>query len=499
MLEKIVKTTVNATKINLWRSTTEVIDWFKSISNKQNASFICFDIVDFYPSISEQLLNKALDFAGQFHPISDQERQIIMHTKKTLLFSGERPWIKKGQNEKLFDVTMGSFDGAEACELVVCFLLNQLNKELGQASSIGLYRDDGLAVCQGTARQVENTKKRVCKIFERNDLRVTIEANKKITDHLDITLDLNTGTYKPYMKPGNVPLYVHTKSNHPPNVIKAIPEGINKRLSEISSSEEIFNQAAPAYQTALEKSGYKYKLKYQPRSDKENVRSSNRRKRARNITWFNPPFDLRVKTNIGREFLRIVDDSFPIGHKLKPIFNRNTLKLSYSCMPNVKSSIDSHNKSCLNKDRNDEPKKKPCNCRDKQKCPLDGECRENGIVYQATVITKNNQKTYVGLTDTEFKQRYSNHKQSFVNPKLRNTTELSKYVWELKDQNIEFNIKWTILGRSKSYSNLTKRCNLCTLEKYYIICHGDKATLNKKSELVSCCRHSSKFLLKNYK
>ena len=104
--------------------------------------------------------------------------------------------------------------------------------------------------------------------------------------------------------------------------------------------------------------------------------------------------------------------SFPEGHALKPIFNRNTLKLSYSCMPNVKNAIDAHNKAQLKKPAAEPPKN--CNCRDKPNCPLNGGCRTKGIVYQATVTTPrtgpnntNNyhSETYVGLTDTEFKLR----------------------------------------------------------------------------------------------
>ena len=68
------------------------------------------------------------------------------------------------------------------------------------------------------------------------------------------------------MKPNNTPLYVHKESNHPPNIIKNIPESINKRLSAISSNEAVFNEAAPKYQEALSKSGYnfKFQIKIQP-------------------------------------------------------------------------------------------------------------------------------------------------------------------------------------------------------------------------------------------
>ena len=82
---------------------------------------------------------------------------------------------------------------------------------------------------------------------------ITIEANKKLIDFLDITMDLRTGEHKPYMKPNNTPLYVHNKNNHPPNIIKNIPESINRRLSNISSNEKIFQKAIPHYPDAFKK------------------------------------------------------------------------------------------------------------------------------------------------------------------------------------------------------------------------------------------------------
>ena len=80
---------------------------------------------------------------------------------------------------------------------------------------------------------------------------------------------------------------------------------------------------------------------------------------------------------------------------------------------------------------------------------MNGRCREKGVVYRATVETDNSKETYVGLTDTEFKARLANHKQSFTKEKLKNTTELSKHVWSLKDSNVEYTIKWEIVGKAK--------------------------------------------------
>ena len=153
------------------------------------------------------------------------------------------------------------------------------------------------------------------------------------------------------------------------------------------------------------------------------------------LTWYNPPFDMRVRTNLGKKFLRIVCECFPRGHALRPIFNRNTLKLSYSCMPNVKSTIDAHNKRLLKQTNSGEAisDARLCNCRRKEDCPLENQCLTKGIVYQAIVTTEQGSECYVGLTDTDLKSRFANHQQSFRNEVYSNQTELSKHVWQLKE------------------------------------------------------------------
>ena len=106
--------------------TLDVIKWFGELifPKKKTHIFIAFDILwDFYPSSTEELLDKALDFASQYIEITTEERRIIKHTKKTTLYSNNMPWLKIRSN---FDLTMGSFDGAEICELVGLLLLSQL-------------------------------------------------------------------------------------------------------------------------------------------------------------------------------------------------------------------------------------------------------------------------------------------------------------------------------------------------------------------------------------
>ena len=96
-----------------------------------------------------------------------------------------------------------------------------------------MYRDDGLAIISGDPRKVENVKKDICKIFKSNELRITIEASKKSVNFLDVTMNLTTGKHQPYIKESNIIKCVNIKSNHPPTVLQAVPQGINERLSAI--------------------------------------------------------------------------------------------------------------------------------------------------------------------------------------------------------------------------------------------------------------------------
>ncbi|KAJ8049399.1 hypothetical protein HOLleu_02137 [Holothuria leucospilota] len=73
----------------------------------------------------------------------------------------------------------------------------------------------------------------------------------KTINYLDVTLDLTSGQYYPYSKPNSIPLYVNSKSNHPPQIIRNLPSSINRRLSDLSSNEAVFNKVAPTYQQAL--------------------------------------------------------------------------------------------------------------------------------------------------------------------------------------------------------------------------------------------------------
>ena len=207
-----------------------------------------------------------------------------------------------------------------------------------------------------------------------------------------------------------------------------------------------------------------------------------------------------VKTNIAKKFLQLVDKHFPVNHNLHKAFNRNNVKVSYSCMPNTASVIKAHNKRILQDQHTTTTAE--CNCKKKDICPLKGECLTENVIYMAKVSNnKNNEeKNYIVLTERSFKDRLYKHRNSLRYRTKANATELSKYIWDLRDRNIEdVNIEWSILDKASTHRNGSKTCNLCLTEKFYIIFHNKENLLNKRSEILSTCRHRNKFLLSNVK
>ena len=129
-------------------------------------------------------------YASRFTTNTQQDRHIITHAKKSLLYHQKSPWTKKKANS-MFDVTMGSYDEAETCELIGAYMLSLIAPKF--KNEVGLYRDDGLAICKATPKEIEKTKQEVFQVLKSNGLKITIEANKKVVNFLDVTLSLTNG------------------------------------------------------------------------------------------------------------------------------------------------------------------------------------------------------------------------------------------------------------------------------------------------------------------
>ena len=152
---------------------------------------------------------------------------------------------------------MGSFDGTEICELVGIYLSSFLANLIDKNNS-GLYWDDGLILLRNVNEQkMDRVRKNVINILKEVSFKIEIQTHLKIVNFLNVTLNLAYGTYRPYKKTIESLSYINTFSNHSPQVIKQLPTSINERLSNNSSSEEIFNASKYEYERALKTSGYK--------------------------------------------------------------------------------------------------------------------------------------------------------------------------------------------------------------------------------------------------
>ena len=114
-----------------------------------------------------------------------------------------------------------------------------------------------------------------------------------------------------------------------------------------SSNRDIFEQSKQDYEKALKDSGYNVKLIY--KDSREGSNTQKRKNRSRKILWFNPLYNMEVTNNVDKEFFKLLKRNFPATDPLHKIFNKNSIKLSYSCMPHINSIINKSNMMKLSK------------------------------------------------------------------------------------------------------------------------------------------------------
>ena len=181
--------------------------------------------------------------------------------------------------------------------------------------------------------------------------------------------------------------------------------------------------------------------------------------------------------------MKLIDKHFKHNNILHKIFNRKTLKISYSCTKNIFQIINNHNKEIIkechyrtnnnnkndnNNNINNNSKQSECNCKTRINCPMNGLCNLDNVVYQGIIYPKEDvkdRKTYIGILSMKWKSRYANHKFSFSNEHLKNQTALSKHFWSLKNKGLTPEIQWSILKKLNTPKCFDSRCNLCLEEK----------------------------------
>jgi hypothetical protein len=214
-----------------------------------------------------------------------------------------------------------------------------------------------------------------------------------------------------------------------------------------------------------------------------------KRKRKRKVTYYHPPYCTSVKTNLGKAFLRILDKCFPKDHELRGLLNRSTVKVSYCCLPNMKTIISRHNKGVLRKSiEASQIEQRTCDCSRNRTCPLNGRCLQRNVVYKATVNSEKGTAEYVGSTCDLFKRRYLQHLSDIRLEKSKKCT-LVKYICELKKEGIDYDLVWKILHKGPPGHNAGRSCTVCNLERMAIANADREKSLNRRSELVAKCPH----------
>ena len=120
-----------------------------------------------------------------------------------------------------------------------------------------------------------------------------------------------------------MPVYIHKHSNRPLTILNELPKTIAKRISDLSSSKNIFHDAIPVYKEDLQKSGFTSELVYTPEQTGYYNNNEQNKTRRRKIIWFNPPFSKSVKSNFGKTFINLIKIHFPKTNKIHKIFNKN--------------------------------------------------------------------------------------------------------------------------------------------------------------------------------
>ena len=402
---------------------------------------------------------------------------------------------------------MGHYDGGESTDIVGLYLLSKIQH---LPLDTGKFRDDGIAISHLSASETDDLKEEMCAIYKAYGLTLDIRVNVSVVDYLDVTLDISTGNYAPYMKPGDTKHYVSKFSNHPPSVLKNIPRSINDRLCRLSSNQELFESAIPPYQKALSEAGYDHKLSYYHINNSGGGRKK-ARTRSRNCVYFNPPFSLNVKTNVLGQFLEIVRN-FPKNNILAPIITTNLIKCSYRTVPNMAKQVARKNGRILKTKVAPTPPK--CNCQPcrKHECPLPGKCTISDICYCCAVTREDNNTVnrYAGQTVQTIKARSKQHKSDANKyaEKLatqhqtqqhsdnnKKTSRLSKHIGTLLHQNIPHHLDWSVLARAAPHDPVTGWCQLCNVEKWFIMFRPEFADLNLRTELFGWCLHKTRNLL----
>ena len=192
--------------------------------------------LEFYPSISRELLLKSLNHARENTDITDEEIEIIVAFKKSIQADNRRTWLKSCVDN--FDVPMGAYDSAQIADLIGIYVLDTFGC-IVNLEQMGLYWDDRIIFITGSnGPKTSKIHKKIIRAFKLLGLRNEMGSNLKIVNFLDVTLNLDKGTFKPFSKSYLTPSNIIVNSNHPRSIQKQIPNAVTQRINKLSSCEK---------------------------------------------------------------------------------------------------------------------------------------------------------------------------------------------------------------------------------------------------------------------
>ena len=183
----------------------------------------------------------------------------------------------------------------------------------------------------------------------------------------------------------------------------------------------------------------------------------------------------------------LLDNHLPKHHKHYKLFNWNKICVIQNHKTNLLKDLVASTA-------------KECSCQQVSNCPIAEKCLSECLVYHAQVDRSNiNQTKNYGTCEKNFKERYNDHTASFTNKSKEKSTELSKYIWELKNSSINYDLKWSVACKAHPYTGGTRKCDLCLTEKLAIVKADPKSLLSMRDEFVCKCRYMNKSTLRVFK
>lgn len=183
-------------------------------------------------------------------------------------------------------------------------------------------------------------KKALQVLFLENDLKVVLQWNVNVFDCFAISLNLSNDTQHLSHQKTDLIFYIHKETNSPSSIGEQLPLSNESWSWKLSCNEKVFRESIPAHWEVLYKFWCKHKLTYQKTFSKHKTAEG----RERNVIWLNSPYSKNVTTKFRHHFLKRICKYFPRCHKYHKLSSKNNFKVSYSCMPNIKSTISNHNK-----------------------------------------------------------------------------------------------------------------------------------------------------------